>query len=161
MSTASTLFTFTVLHKIQFVLFESAKIPFSQNSSKFHSILILFYVEENWIFSYNRNPTWLPPARGLLQNSRENVKYLFAGSTFAVGSRIEKKSILEAWAWFHRFFHPPFRPPSATASNDYHVVRILARETVLLKTVRLTYFLPSFQMTDWNQTFLAKILAKK
>lgn len=29
MSTASTLFTFTVLHKIQFVLFESAKIPFS------------------------------------------------------------------------------------------------------------------------------------
>lgn len=75
-------------------------------------------------------------------------------------SRFLNVSVISSFLFF-LFFHPPFHPLSTTASNDYHVVRIFARETVLLKTVQLTYFLPSFRMTDWNQTFLPEILAKK
>lgn len=75
-------------------------------------------------------------------------------------SRFLNVSVISSFLFF-LFFHPPFHPLSTTASNDYHVVRIFARETVLLKTVQLTYFLPSFRMTDWNQTFLPEILAEK
>ena len=98
----------------------------------------------------------------------ENVKYRRAESSFTVESRIEKKPILErrpdfivlslSFLSFYQslvssFFHDSLKRLPRTANSH-------ARETWKPLENSSVDLFPSFEMTDWNQTFLREILAE-